>query len=59
MNIKINYNGEELEFEKEEEEINSEMNEDLEDTLDLKDSLIVAREKLSDTIISKEEDFYG
>lgn len=59
MNIKIDYNGEELEFEKVDEEVNSEMREDLEDTLYIKDSLVEAREKLSDTIISEGEDFYG
>lgn len=57
--IKINYDGEELVFSKEEEEVNDEMLKDLKDTLELKDSLIIAREKLVNTIVTSEDDFYG
>lgn len=57
-NIKIDYNGDELDYIELEEETNEETIDDLDETLNLKDSLIIAKEKLSKTIDIKREDFY-
>lgn len=57
-NIKIDYNGDELDYIELEEETNEETIDNLDETLNLKDSLIIAKEKLSKTIDIKRENFY-
>ena len=58
MDLEVKYKDKTILIKQVEKETNNDLFEDCVQTLDLKDSLIIAREKLNDTIIKDKDIFY-